>query len=60
MKKQKILYALTVEDVLNVSEEEKIPFSAIDLPRIQENIGDYLGDKWRDAIEYALTEARKK
>ncbi len=60
MKKKKIIYALTAEDVLNISEEEKLPFDAGDLPFIEEKIGDYLGDKWRDAIEYALTEVNKK
>jgi len=60
MKKQKILYALTAEDVLNISEEEKIPFDMDDLLFIEEKIGDYFGDKWRDAIGYALTEVNKK
>ena len=46
MKKQKTLYAITIEDVLNVSKEEKIV--------------DYMGDKWREAIEYALIETNKK
>lgn len=49
-----------MEDVLNISEEENISFNVKDLPFIEEKIGDYLGDKWRDAIEYALTEVKKK
>lgn len=60
MKKKKIIYALTMEDVLNISKEEKLPFNIGDLPFIEERIGDYIGDKWRDAIEYALTEVNKK
>ena len=60
MKKKKIIYALTMEDVLNISKEEKLPFNMGDLPFIEEKIGDYIGDKWRDAIEYALIEVNKK
>lgn len=59
MKKQKILYTITVEDVINVSSQENINFTEKDLPLIQEKIGDYFGDKWQDAILYAL-EALKK
>lgn len=60
IKKEKIIYALTVEDVLNVSKEKKLPFNAGDLLFIEEEIGNYIGDKWQDAIEYALTEVNKK
>jgi len=60
MKNQKILYALTVEDVFNVSEQENIPVTEKDLSFISDNIGDYLGDKWQDAIKYALGEIKKK
>ncbi len=60
MKKKKILYAITVEDVLNISDEEKIPSNTGDLSFIKEKIGDYFGDKWRDAVEYALIEVREK
>lgn len=59
MKKQKILYTIMVEDVINVSSQENINFTEKDLPLIQEKIGDYFGDKWQDAILYAL-EALKK
>lgn len=60
MKKEKIIYALTTNDVLNISKERKLPFNAGDLPFIEEKIGNYIGDKWQDAIEYALTEVNKK
>ena len=39
MKKQKILYAITVEDVFNVSEQENIPVTEKDLSFISDNIG---------------------
>lgn len=60
MKKRKILYALTAEDVVNISNEEKMPFKVKDLPFIKEKIGDYFGDKWQDAIKYALIAVKKK
>lgn len=60
MKKQKIFYALTAEDILNISEQVNIPFTEKDLPFIQEKIGDYFGDKWQGAIEYALSELKEK
>ncbi len=60
MKKQKILYAITVGDVINVSEQENISFAEKDLPFIEDKIGDYFGDKWQDAIEYALGAVKKK
>jgi len=60
MKKQKTLYAITIEDVLNVSKEEKMSFDIKNLSLVEEKIGDYMGDKWREAIEYALIETNKK
>lgn len=60
MKKQKIIYALTTEDVLNISKEEEIPFNIKDLPLIEEKVGDFMGDSWREAIEYALIEVNEK
>lgn len=60
MKKQKALYTITTEDVINVSAQENIPFTEKDLSLIEEKIGDYFGDKWQDAIEYALGEVKKK
>lgn len=59
MKKQKILYAITVEDVVNVSNQNSTPLLERDLSFIGDKIGDYLGDKWQDAIEYALNELNK-
>jgi hypothetical protein len=59
MKKEKSLYAITVEDVINVSEQKNISFAKKDLPFIEEKIGDYFGDKWQEAIEYALVAAKK-
>jgi hypothetical protein len=56
MKKQKILYTLTVEDVRNISKREDISFTTKDLPLIQDKIGDYFGDSWQEAIIYALSE----
>ena len=60
MKKQKIIYALTMEDVLNVSKEEKLPFNLKKLPLIEEKVGDYLGNVWQNAIKYALNEVNNK
>lgn len=60
MKKQKILYAITNEDVINASNQEGITFTEKDLPFIQGKMGDYFGDKWQDAIVYALEELRSK
>lgn len=59
MKKQKTLYAITIKDVINVSDQENIPFTEKDLPFIEDKIGNYFGDKWQDAIEYALNELEK-
>lgn len=60
MKKQKILYSINVEDVMNISEQENIFVTEKDLPVIKEKIGDYFEDKWPDAIEYALGELKGK
>jgi len=38
MKKQKILYTITAEDVINISEQEDITFTKKDLPRIATQI----------------------
>jgi len=59
MKKQKSLYAITVGDVVNVSEQKNISFTENDLPFIEEKIGDYFGDKWQEAIEYALVAVKE-
>lgn len=59
MKKQKTLYVITTEDVTNVSNQEDIPFTEKDLSFIEDRIGDYFGDKWQDAIKYALNELNR-
>ncbi len=58
MDENKILYAISVEDVMNVSEEVNIPFDEKDLPFIEDKIGDFMGSKWSEAIEYALQELK--
>ncbi len=60
MKKQKILYAITTDDVVNISSEENTSLTEKDLHFIEDKIGDYFGDKWQSAIEYALCELKKK
>ena len=54
--KEKILYSISTDDVKTVAEESDLSFSKKDLPFIQYKIGDFMGDKWYDAIEYALSE----
>lgn len=60
MDAEKILYAITVEDVINVSEETEINFTENDIEFIQDKIGDFMASKWSDAIEYALQELKSK
>jgi len=59
MNNEKILYAITVEDVQNTSEELDIPFEETDLDFIEEKIGEYFGSQWSDAVEFALEELQK-
>ena len=59
MKKQKILYSITTEDVANVSEQENIAFTEKDLHFIEDKIGNYFADKWQDAIKYSLEELKE-
>lgn len=54
MKKQKILYAITTEDVMNVAKEIGISVSRENLGFIEDKVGDFFGSQWHDAIEYAL------
>ena len=56
--KRKILYAITTEDIMTVSDENNIPFSEEDLPFLADKIGDFFGSQWHDAVEYALVELR--
>ncbi len=60
MKIQKILYAITVEDVLTVSKENNLPFTEQDMAFIEDKIGDFFGSYWYDAVEYALQELKKE
>ena len=60
MKKQKILYAVTVEDVLTVSQENNIAFTEQDMAFIEDKIGDFFGSYWYDAVEHALQELKKE
>lgn len=60
MKKQKVLYAITVEDIINVSKEENIPFSEKNIDFIADKIGDFLGNYWYDAVEYGLQELKRE
>lgn len=59
MRKQKTLYAITVEDVTRVAKEKRLPFSEKDLQLIEEKLGDFIGDKWYDAVLYALGELHR-
>ena len=58
--KEKILYAITTEDVKNVAEETGVSFTKKDLYFLQDKIGDYFGDKWYEAVDFALTELKNK
>ncbi len=60
MDEEKILYAITVADVINVSEEAEIDFTENDIEFIQEKIGDFMGSTWYDAVEFALQELKTK
>lgn len=56
MNKEKIIYLLSVEDILTVIEDSeiRIKINQKDIPFIEEKIGDIID--WRGAIEYALFE----
>ncbi|CAN5381916.1 hypothetical protein BH20ACI1_BH20ACI1_00690 [soil metagenome] len=60
MDTEKILYAITVEDVINVSEEIEIDFTENDIEFIQDKIGDFMGSSWSDAVEFALQELKTR
>lgn len=53
MKESKILYAITLDPVDEISEMLDISFKHSDLDYIEEKIGEYFGSIWADAIEYA-------
>lgn len=56
MDKEKIIYQLSVEDILTVIEdsENRIKIKPEDISFIEEKVGDIID--WRGAIEYALFE----
>lgn len=58
MKKEKVIYAITSEDVVNVSNEINISTSSEELPFIKDKVGDFFGSQWHDAVEYALIELK--
>jgi hypothetical protein len=58
MDTEKTLYAITVEDVINVSEETEIAFSENNLDFIQDKIGDFIGSTWFEAVEFALQQLK--
>ncbi len=60
MDAEKILYAITVEDVINISEELEIGFTENDIEFIQDKIGDFMGSYWSDAVEFALQELKTR
>ena len=57
---ERVLYAITTEDVQKVAREEHIPVTKKDLSFLEEKIGDYFRDRWQGAIEYALHELTRK
>ena len=57
--KKKALYTITVDDIVNVSDEIGITFSTKDLDFIQDKIGVFFSDKWYEAAEYAPRESEK-
>jgi len=58
--KEKILYAITTEDLMTVSDANKVLFTEEDLHFIEDKIGDFLGSYWYGAVEYALEELKRK
>lgn len=60
MDEEQVLYAITVEDVINLSEELNILFEEKDLIFIEDKIGNFMESHWSDAVEYALQELKAK
>lgn len=56
MDKEKVIYAITLTDIMEVSEDKAINFEEADLAFLQDKIGDYMGSLWYEAVEFALTE----
>ncbi|MEW6607230.1 MAG: hypothetical protein AB1414_07205 [bacterium] len=60
MKKNRIIYSLSVEDILNVIEENNMDINLDEkmVKFIQDKVGDIID--WREAIEFALFEYKRK
>jgi hypothetical protein len=56
MNKEKVIYAITITDIMEVSEDKAINFEEADVSFLQDKIGDYMGSLWYEAVEFALTE----
>jgi hypothetical protein len=56
MDKEKVIYAITLTDILEVAEDKVLHFEAEDVAFLQDKIGDYMGSLWYEAVEFALTE----
>lgn len=60
MNKEKVIYSLSVEDILNVIKENnlKIKLNERKVKFIEDKIGDIID--WRGAIEFAIFEYKNK
>ncbi len=60
MNKNKVIYSLSIEDILNVIEENnmKINLNENTIKFIQDKVGDIIN--WRGSIEFALLEYKNK
>ena len=60
MNKEKVIYSLSVEDILNVIKENnmKINLNEKNVKFIEDKVGDIID--WRGAIEFALSEYKNK
>jgi len=58
MDKEKVIYSLSVEDILTVIKDNNwdIKIKKEDVPFIEEKVGDIID--WRGAIEFALREIK--
>ena len=58
MNKEKVIYSLSVEDILTVIEDNNwdIKIKKEDIPFIKKKVGDIID--WRGAIEFALQEIK--
>lgn len=60
MKRNKVIYSLSVEDILNVIQENNMNITLDEekIKFIQDKVGDIID--WRGAIEFALFEYKNK